>query len=101
MINLRFVVSVASIGVLFCSIDVRAGEINPDAPAPSWRLAKGPERIDYATMASIMCQSSNCGPGQLKACMDEVTKPPLPPGLNSMSIGQMAINCIKILKAQQ
>ena len=78
-----------------------SGVVNPNAPAQEWRTSRGSERLDYAVMASVMCQSRNCGAGQIKACIDEVTRPPTPPGLSSMTIGELAINCIKILKSQQ
>ena len=78
-----------------------AGEVNPNGPASSWQQSNNTERSNYAAMASIMCQSPKCDGRQIKACMDETTRPPVPPGLSSMSIGELAINCIKIMKAQQ
>lgn len=95
----RLVQVVALAVVLFdCSV-VQAG-VNPDAPAVRWSLASSRDRIDYARVAATLCQSRNCGPIQLRACMDEVVRPPVPSAVGSMTIGEIAIGCIKILKAQ-
>lgn len=91
----------ATAAVLICiSLPALARDINPDANAATWRQAKSAERAEYAAMASIMCQSSTCNGAAIKACMDEVTRPPAPAGLSSMTIGGLAINCIKMIKAQ-
>ena len=79
---------------------MNAKEINPDAPSPAWRIAKQSERLEYAHLASIMCKSRNCGSGQIKACVDEATRPPTPPGMDALTIGEVAIGCIKILNSK-
>lgn len=78
-----------------------AASVNPNAPATQWGAASGGDRLSYATQASLLCQSGNCSGLAIKACMDEVVRPPSPPGTASMTIGELAIGCIKMLKAQE
>lgn len=93
----------AALGVLgaFVSSTALAGNVNPDAPAPNWLQIKPSDRLNYATRASIMCQSQNCVGLSLKACMDEVARPPVPDALQNMTIGELAIGCIKMLKVRE
>ncbi len=90
--------------VMLACFSVYAGSVSaavdPDAPARSWANARTSERADYARTAAILCQSRNCGPVQVRACMDEVVRPPMPAGVSSMTIGEIAIGCIKMLKVR-
>ncbi len=33
--------------------------------------------------------------------MDEVTRPPAPEGVGTMTVGEVAVGCIKLLKVRQ
>jgi hypothetical protein len=85
----------------FVPLTADAREVNPDAPASSWRAYSAKDRLAYTTMTSIVCQSGNCNGVSIKACMDEVTRPPEPPGLQTMTIGEIAVGCIQTLKSQR
>lgn len=87
--------------VLFCSATAYAADVNPDSNATKWRSYSSGNRSSYAAMASIMCQSRDCNRASIKACMDEVTRPPASAGVGAMTIGELAINCIKMIKAQE
>ncbi len=82
------------------AISVHAGEINPNAPAETWRSKASSDRLAYATMTTVMCRHTGCNGLAVNACMNEVTRPPAPPGLSSLTIGEIAIKCIKILNGQ-
>lgn len=98
---MRFSEALTAVTISLCSVAVYAADVNPDSNATKWRSYGNGDRSNYASMASIMCQSSDCNGASIKACMDQVTRPPTPAGVSSMTIGELAINCIKIIKVQQ
>jgi hypothetical protein len=100
---MRLLQQTALIALLALGIgtNVQAKDVNPDHTANKWRGYGNGDRSNYAMMASIMCQSRSCDGASIKACMDEATRPPAPPGLNTLTIGELAIKCIKIIKAQE
>jgi hypothetical protein len=99
MNSYKLIVASISITIAF-SVSAFAQDIDPDAAASNWRSAKASDRLAYSTTTSILCQSGNCSGGAIKACIDEVTRPPAPVATKSMTIGELAISCIKILNAQ-
>jgi len=89
------------VAIVSVSTFAHAGSINPDSPASRWRGETSSSRLAYATQVAVVCQSSNCGSLQIKACMDEVTRPPAPDAVAVMTVGELAVGCIKMLKVQQ
>ena len=84
----------------FVASSAYAGQIDPNAPAVNWRKASSGERLTYTKRAAVACLSSNCGPIEIKACMDEVVRPPAPAAVENMTIGEVAVGCISTLRSQ-
>ena len=77
---------------------VYADSVNTNAPAANWRRTSASEQSAYAErVASVACKPRKCVPDELKACMDEVVRPPAPKGVDSMTIGDLAVGCIAML----
>ncbi len=90
----------AAVVALCCSAAAYAADVDPDGNATKWRSYGNGDRSNYAAMTSIMCQSRDCNGASIKACMDEVTRPPAPSGVSAMTVGELAINCIKMIKVK-
>jgi hypothetical protein len=76
-----------------------AGPIDPNARASEWSSATSSERMSYARRVAAVCPSSGkCGSVEIKACMDEALRPPIPAAARNMSIGEAAVTCISMLK---
>lgn len=89
-----------SLGCVLAST-VQAASVDPNAPADNWRRFSSSDRLAYATRASVACLSSNCGSIEIRACMDEVVRPPAPKAVQSITIGELAVGCIATLKSQR
>ena len=77
-----------------------AAPVNPNDLAAQWRKTPSSERFEYAKRATYACMSRNCGSVEIKACIDEVVRPPLSRAIERMTIGELAAGCIAMLKAQ-
>jgi hypothetical protein len=80
---------------------VFAGTISSEDPASSWSLASSTERLAFSKRIERHCMSGNCNASEIKACLDEAFRPPIPAGAKNQSIADGATACIFILKSQQ
>lgn len=101
MVKMKKIASVMGLCAAMCTCSVAFAAVDPNDPAASWSGISASERLNYTRRASVACQSTNCGEMQIKACMDTVVRPPIPAGVKGMTIGELAVNCIAMLKAQR
>ena len=77
-----------------------AAPIDPNALASTWHRSSFSERQAYAARTAIICHSSSCGAIEIRACIDEAFRPPVPKAMKEITIGEAAVTCIKILHAK-
>ena len=91
----------ALVGGCIFATSVLAVQVDPNDSAEQWRKSSAADRFAYAKKISTVCASSNCGSVEIRACMDEVVRPPVPKTVERMTIGELAVACIAMLRAQR
>ena len=91
----------AACSVVFTPIFATAAPIDPNDSVASWSRASFSERQAYAKRTIVICKSSSCGSVEVRACMDEALRPPLPSSMKALTIGEAAVSCVSILNAQK
>ena len=89
-------------GYCFIASTANAAPVNPNAPSEYWGKTPSSARFAYAKLAAAMaydvCPSGKCGSVEIKACMDEAVRPPMPKAIANMTIGEVAVGCISTLR---
>lgn len=91
----------AVVGGCIFATSIIAAQVDPNDSAEQWRKTTAADRFTYAKKASTFCVSSNCGSVEIRACMDEVVRPPVLNTVERMTIGELAAACIAMLRAQR
>lgn len=87
--------------VSICAQSTALAALDSGDPAAKWSTASSSERRAFARQAASACKSSNCGDVEIKACLDEALRPPVPAAARRMSLAEAAASCIVILRSQQ
>lgn len=93
----EFQILIAVSFTLLCQ-SALAAPVDPNASASTWARIGSSDRAAYSQKVAILCQSRKCGSVEIRACMDEALKPPVPEMAKNMTIGEAAVTCVGFLK---
>lgn len=90
------------IALVFGSIGANAfAALEPNDRAERWWSVPASDREMFARQMASACKSSNCGNVEIRACLNEALRPPMPAAARNMTIAEAATTCIILLKSRQ
>lgn len=79
---------------------VRA-EVNPNDRAERWWDASRADRIRFSDRAAAQCRSPNCDSLQIRSCLNDTLKPPVPVTTRNRTIAEVTAICIAGFRPKQ
>ena len=77
-----------------------AAPLAADGRAESWWDASRAERIGFSDRAAAACKSVNCDSLQIRSCLNDRLKPPMPFALRDKTIADVTASCIASFTAR-
>ena len=68
--------------------------LDPNDRSERWWDASRADRIGFSDRAAAQCKSADCDSLQIRSCLNDTLRPPVPASIRSKSIAQVAAACM-------
>lgn len=75
-------------------------ELNPNDRSERWWDASRADRIGFSDRAAAQCRTANCDSLQIRSCLNDTLRPPVPASIRNKSIAQVTAGCIAAFKTK-
>ncbi|MEO8938305.1 MAG: hypothetical protein ABI277_18170 [Burkholderiaceae bacterium] len=99
--RVRRLIDLVLIALLCASSGAAVAALDPDAAATLWWDASRAERIDYSNTVAAACKPATCSSSEIRFCLNDVLKPPVPMTARDRSLVQATAYCIERSKGRK